>query len=144
MTEEPKSFTVKDRRHFTPDGQAREPEDGEAHEGGGPPSPGSPVAEAPAEKDRKPTAGAGPSGETVDFGQFLMSLAAQAGLVLSGQMEPQAPGEALAEARSMIGVLEMLQDKTEGNRTPRENDVLDGLLYELRMAYVARAREMGE
>ena len=37
----------------------------------------------------------------------------------------------------MIGVLEMLKDKTEGRRTPQEDQLLDGLLYELRMAYVA-------
>ena len=54
------------------------------------------------------------------------------------------PQEALAEARSLIGILEMLRDKTEGRRTPREEEVLEGLLYELRMAYVARAREAGE
>ena len=53
------------------------------------------------------------------------------------------PREALEEARSLIGILEMLKDKTEGRRTPREDQVLDGLLYELRMAYVARAREGG-
>ena len=39
----------------------------------------------------------------------------------------------------MIGILEMLKDKTEGRRSAREEQVLDGLLYELRMAYVARA-----
>ena len=43
----------------------------------------------------------------------------------------------------MIGVLDMLKDKTEGRRTPAEDEILDGLLYELRMAYVTRAREGG-
>jgi hypothetical protein len=38
----------------------------------------------------------------------------------------------------------MLKDKTEGRREPREEQVLEGLLYELRMAYVERAREVGE
>jgi hypothetical protein len=79
----------------------------------------------------------------VDFGQFLISLGAQAGMLLSGQIEGQSAAQALGEARSMIGILEMLKDKTEGRRTPREDQVLDGLLYELRMAYVARAREAG-
>jgi hypothetical protein len=43
----------------------------------------------------------------------------------------------------MIAILEMLRDKTEGRRTPDEDAVLDGLLYELRMGYVAVARAVG-
>jgi hypothetical protein len=65
-------------------------------------------------------------------------------MLLTGQLEGAGPGEALREARSVIGVLEMLKDKTEGRRTSDEDQVLEGLLYELRMAYVARAREVGE
>ena len=83
--------------------------------------------------------GAGP----LDFGRFLLSLGAQAGMLLAGPVEGLAPKEALEEARSMIGVLDMLKDKTEGRRTPAEDEILDGLLYELRMAYVTRAREGG-
>jgi len=132
MTEESKSFTVRDRRHFTPDGQAREVEDVPAL-----PSPPSP---SPLETPAEPAA----RGEAVDFGQFLLSIGAQGGLVLSGEVESLSREEGLAEARSLIGVLEMLKDKTEGRRTPRENDVLEGVLYELRMTYVARVRETGK
>lgn len=69
----------------------------------------------------------------VDFVGFLVSLAAQASLALHGEK----PG--LRSARSIIAMLEMLQDKTEGRRTPEESRLLDQILYELRMAYVARA-----
>jgi hypothetical protein len=144
MSEESKSFTVKDRRHFTPDGRTREPEEAEAS----PPEP-APETPPPVGADSSPSlpadeepADAGPTGP-VDFGQFLISLGAQAGMLLSGQIEGQSAAQALGEARSMIGILEMLKDKTEGRRTPREDQVLDGLLYELRMAYVARARGAG-
>ena len=37
-------------------------------------------------------------------------------------------------------LLEILERKTEGRRTPEEDQILAGLLYELRMAYLARAR----
>ena len=40
-------------------------------------------------------------------------------------------------------ILEMLSDKTEGRRTPQEDEVLKGLLYELRMAYVEKSRAGG-
>jgi hypothetical protein len=46
----------------------------------------------------------------------------------------------LAGARGLIGLLEVLERKTKGNRTPEEEQVLTGVLYELRMAYLARAR----
>jgi hypothetical protein len=142
MTEEPKPFTVKDRRHFTPDGQTREAPDADA--GAEPEAEPAPPARGRMDAEPPPSGASGAREERVDFGRFLLSLGAQASLALSGEVESQSPQEALAEARSMIGVLEMLKDKTEGRRTPRENDVLEGLLYELRMAYVARAREAGE
>ncbi len=141
MTEEPKSFTVKDRRHFTPDGRSREPDEPEAPKEPSAARPKVPEAAASAAGAKGVSAGAaGP----VDFGQFLVSLGAQAGMLLAGPVEGLGPKEALEEARSVIGVLEMLKDKTEGRRTPQEEEVMDGLLYELRMAYVARAREAGE
>jgi hypothetical protein len=43
----------------------------------------------------------------------------------------------------VIGLLEVLRDKTEGRRTPEEDGLLDSILYELRMAYVARTRAGG-
>ena len=46
----------------------------------------------------------------------------------------------LPGARGIIGLLEILERKTEGRRTPEEDQILAGLLYELRMAYLARAR----
>jgi len=141
MTEEPKSFTVKDRRHFTPAGRTRESEEPGAE------AP-TPAAAAPAvteaePKGTQPAAAKGGGSGPVEFSRFLLSLGAQAGMLLAGPVEGLEPAEALEEARSVIGVLEMLRDKTEGRRTAQETEVLDGLLYELRMAYVAKARETG-
>jgi hypothetical protein len=74
-----------------------------------------------------------------------MSLAAQAGFLLSGQGGPEGapPREALQDARALISILEMLKDKTEGRRTPDEDRMLDGVLYELRLGYLARAGVSG-
>ena len=49
----------------------------------------------------------------------------------------------LEGARSFITLLEVLQEKTQGRRTPEEDRVLEGLLYELRMAYVTRTQAKG-
>jgi hypothetical protein len=126
MSEEPKGFTVKDRRHFAPDGSVRREED--------PPS-----AEAPVDEPERPES---PSlGEAVDFAGFLVSLASQASVLLGlAAVEGEEPAVDLAGARQMISILEMLQDKTEGRRTPDEDRLLQNLLYELRLAFVQRAR----
>ena len=43
----------------------------------------------------------------------------------------------LDQARHVIDMLAMLQQKTEGNRTPEESDELEAVLHQLRMAYVS-------
>ena len=169
MSESEKPFTVNDRRHFTPDGRVREePEapagpDESAPEAEpvapvSPEGPSTPAADP--ERDAEPKAprashadpqssrSEGPGAQDAgpaDLGQFLYSLGAQAGLLLSGQGLPEGadPGEALAGARSIISILEMLKEKTEGRRNDQESEILEGLLYELRMAYVERSRAGG-
>jgi hypothetical protein len=51
-----------------------------------------------------------------------------------GAEKPEAD---LEEAKHVIGILDMLWQKTEGNRTPDETAMLDGLLHELRLGYLA-------
>ncbi len=124
MSDEHKGFTVKDRRMFTPEGEPRA--DAVAVEKD---------ASAPAPAQRP--AGTGPSlgGDEVAFASFLMSLAAQAGALLEA-----GSAEGLDGARQIVSILEMLKQKTEGRRSPDEDRVIEGLLYELRLAYVERAR----
>ena len=43
-------------------------------------------------------------------------------------------------AKHFIDLLEVIQQKTEGNRTEDETRALDDTLYQLRMAYVQVAR----
>lgn len=43
----------------------------------------------------------------------------------------------LEEAKHVIDILDMLWQKTEGNRTAEETAMLDDLLHELRLGYVA-------
>jgi hypothetical protein len=74
-----------------------------------------------------------------------MSLASQAVALMAGEGLPEgsSKAEALEGARSIIAILEMLKDKTQGRRTAAEDELLEGLLFELRMGYVARARVSG-
>jgi hypothetical protein len=52
----------------------------------------------------------------------------------SGKLEKNLP-----VARHSIDMLEVLQQKTEGNRTPAESEEIEAMLYQLRMAYVQAA-----
>jgi len=54
---------------------------------------------------------------------------------LTKQMEPN-----LVLARHTIDSLAMIKEKTEGNLTSQEEDLLDGLLYELRLKYMEKSK----
>jgi hypothetical protein len=131
--EEKKAFAVKDRRHFTAEGEARAD------------APEIPVAEPEPEPAAAAPADEGPPHHEPDLVGLLLSLAAQASALLGmSEGEEDEPGGPLrvdlAGARGLIGLLEVLERKTKGNRTPEEDQVLSGILYQLRMAYLARAR----
>jgi hypothetical protein len=145
MSQSEKSFTVSDRRHFTVDGRPRE--EGEASATDTPERETATQGPAEAQTETSPptperTTAAGPA----DFGQFLLSLGSQGAMLLSGRGLPEgaAPSEAREGARSIISILEMLRDKTEGRRTPAEDEILQGLLFDLRMAYVEKTRTGGQ
>lgn len=154
--ESEKPFTVSDRRHFTPEGRPRE----DAEDEGAPETPREPApAEAPrAEAQSEDAPGEKPQAEPqtdagtrraaagpADLSGFVMGLAAQAGTLLSGRGLPEGidAGEALEGARSVIGILEMLKEKTAGNLSEPEAALLDELLFQLRMAYVEKTRTGG-
>ena len=133
MSETEKPFTVSDRRQFTPDGRPRADAE-ERPESEAPPHAALPGASPPR-----------PPGAPADFSQFLLTLAAQAGMLLSGEGLPEGagPAEALEGARSVISILDMLKEKTEGRRTGAEDTLLDQILFQLRMAYVEKTRAGG-
>ena len=43
----------------------------------------------------------------------------------------------LDQAKHFIDTLQVLQEKTEGNRTPEESQILDGILHDLRMGFIS-------
>jgi hypothetical protein len=151
MSQEPKSFTVNDRRHFTSEGEPRE----ESEEAAAPtkPSPepqeSTPATEPASAHEASPQATDEPTAPAAqrgplpapEFGPFIISLASQAGYLLAAEGDEAAA--ALEDARHLIAIIEMLKDKTEGRRTAGEDQIIDGVLYELRMGYVARTKAGG-
>jgi len=75
-----------------------------------------------------------------DFKFFTTTLALQASIAL-GHMANPSTGKTESDptqAKFIIDTLGMLQEKTKGNLTPEEVALLENLLYELRVAYLAK------
>jgi len=74
-----------------------------------------------------------------DFKFFVTTLALQASIALGHMANPetQKTQKDPAQAKFIIDTLGMLQEKTKGNLTPEEVKLLENLLYELRVAYLA-------
>jgi hypothetical protein len=80
-------------------------------------------------------------GSTPSLMVLLESLGLQA-LIALGELPGHdgQPGEVdLPQAKYTIDLLQVLRDKTAGNRDEDEDHLLDRLLYDLRMKFVARA-----
>ena len=74
----------------------------------------------------------------IDFSTFILSLNSSA-LVQLGLMEDPATGQKgknLPLAKQTIDILAMLEEKTRGNLTSDEENMLKNIIYELRMLYV--------
>lgn len=164
MSEEQPTFKVVDRRPFNPDGTPRElsPEEKEAQQQAEakaaateariepppaekPPAPEAPPrATEPAQARRAPREEARPAGgdpldDPASFISLVMSLASNAAAAL-GMMPHPVTGETgvdLKTAKHWIDVLGMLEKKTAGNLDPQEDQMVEGLLADLRMQYVS-------
>ena len=74
----------------------------------------------------------------VNFPTFIISLNASA-LVHLGAIEDPASGEKvknLPMAKQTIDILSMLEEKSRGNLTNEEENILKNILYDLRILYV--------
>jgi Domain of unknown function (DUF1844) len=133
--EEP--LRVIDRRTFTPEGERRQPDAGREESVPAPPPPPSraraagKASEAKA-SDHDPVASA-------HFQSLVVNLARQAAASLgatrhplTGQIEVD-----LEAAQQMIALLQALRDKTKGNLSEEESELIEGLIGDLQMQYVA-------
>jgi hypothetical protein len=149
---EGKPIRVVDRRMFTPEGELRpgfEPEEAVAEapraEALRAEAPRPAAAPAPDASAEEPPASAEPEvpGEPrTEFARIVSSLATTAYSALGLLADPAAGPRHrdLAVARQMIDWLAVLEQKTRGNLSFEESDLLSRVLYELRLAYVEVGR----
>ncbi len=139
------SIKVTDRRHFTLDGERRTEvdEDPEPVAPLGVPSPPSETRRSAGETtfEHRPL----DEPEGVDF-TMLINAMAQPALLYLGEIPHPATGQPtldLEGARIQIDMLDLLRVKCRGNLTPQEDGLLESVLHQLRMRYVARTGSAG-
>ena len=81
------------------------------------------------------------SGVPVSFSSFVISLGSSSLMLMGEQLDPDQPPMPanLPQAKEIIDLLSVLEDKTKGNLTTEEQAVLRDMLYALRMKYVSLA-----
>jgi len=131
-SEKKTGFTVTDRRSSSDEGEPRPASAGPAAQ--------TPAAAKPSQPTESPAAARDQTRELppADFSTFVLSLGSSA-LIHLGQVE--APGEGgrqrdLPMAKHTIDLLSLLREKTKNNLSQEEDELLESLLYDLRLRYV--------
>ncbi|MCG2739912.1 MAG: DUF1844 domain-containing protein [Syntrophaceae bacterium] len=131
-----KGFVIKDRRLFDESGDARveeemKPEDKELAENPDD-APGTPSDEIDTpETEDSPL-------PDINFAGFIFSLSTTAMYHFGDFPDPvtKESQRNLPAAKQTIDILSILKTKTEGNLDEQEKQMLDGILYELRMRFI--------
>ena len=82
--------------------------------------------------------------EALDFSSFIVSLATQS-LMMLGEIPDPGTGERslnLGAAQQTIDIVAMLEEKTKGNLSDNENQLMTEVLSSLRIAYVQKKKEV--
>jgi len=151
---EPSGFKVVDRRPFSVDGTPRDAAEESTKADRAPAAPSAPSARGPeaapsrvsplqgdslddsviAGSDSEDMMDEGPTGFDTLVSYLSTTAMFQFGL-LPGPGGERIPAD-LPNARRTVDLLEVLQEKTQGNLTPGEAKMLEDVLYELRLTYV--------
>ena len=127
--EEEKGFKIVDRRLSTEEAEEKQSEPSKSTD--------APVGETP-EVEKGPQAL-----PEIDFKTFVLSLSTSA-LYHFGDIPDPVTNEKeinLPLARQSIDILAMLQEKTKGNLNKEEEDLLENILYNLRMKYIEESKK---
>ena len=84
--------------------------------------------------------------EEPDFNFFASTLSIQASIALGNIPDPltNKKEENFTQAKFLIDTLIMLQEKTKGNLNNEETQLLENMLYELRMQFVKKTQKTEE
>jgi hypothetical protein len=127
MADEEQGFVIRDRRGSSGGESA--------------PSTTSTAKETPSSAAASTEQSRAAAASPVTFSSFVISLGSSSLMLMGEQLDPQqAPMPVnLPQAKEIIDLLSVLEDKTKGNLTSNEQTVLRDMLYALRMKYVTLA-----
>ncbi|MDH5428840.1 MAG: DUF1844 domain-containing protein [Nitrospirota bacterium] len=124
MSEEEQGFVVRDKRGRSTSEEPTPP----APE----PSQAAQFQTSPSESDSLPPM------PPLSFSSFVFSLGTSSLMLMGESLDPQQPSSPvnLPQAKEIIDILSMLEEKTKGNLSSEEASVIGDMLYTLRMKYV--------
>ena len=135
--QEEQGFRITDKRGFNEAGEARPPEAAEE-------SQKKPASEEIPKGEAASSGEEAPPRPTIDFPSYVLSYYTQ-GLVLLGEVPnpyTNKKEEDVEAARHTIDILSMIEQKTKGNLGKDEQQLLESVLYELRMKFVAKTNRI--
>jgi hypothetical protein len=109
------------------------------------------AAQAAQSKTRESSAAQGPAPEAADFAdvemppaslELLLTTLGTEALMAMRQLPHPVTGKLHAQrnqAKYLIDTIEVLRDKTKGNLTPAEQQLIDSMLHQLRLVFVETA-----
>lgn len=124
-----KDFIIKDKRTFDKSGEIRQKEEKKTDQ----------AEQALEDKDESESESEEKNFlPEMNFSSFVFSLSTSAMYHFGDFPDPvsQKTEKNLSAAKQTIDILGMLKEKTEGNLNDNEKELLDGMLFELRMRYV--------
>ncbi|MGD9852176.1 MAG: DUF1844 domain-containing protein [Nitrospirales bacterium] len=132
MSDEEPGFVIRDRR-------GRSDATGEE-------SPPSPPIKDTARASTDTLGEASHAGPPVTFSSFVFSLGTSSLMLMGETLDPQQPAIEvnLPQAKEMIDILSMLEEKTKNNLSTEEASVLRDMLYTLRMKFVSLSPGKGK
>lgn len=138
-----KGFVIKDRRIFGESGEVRgEKKESETQQQQQPSSETKEESKVFTKQEPRRQEEPGTAREEdypdVNFASFVLSLSTTAMFHFGDFPDPESnkAEQNLPAAKQTIDILGMIQEKTKGNLDANEKDLLEGILYELRMRYV--------
>lgn len=132
--EKPAGFKVTDRRSFGASGERKDaPAPAPSIEASGA-APATPQADGNLGSEPEMASAFPPA----DFATLVLSLGSSAIAYLGAEPGPgeQKPTRNLPMAKHAIDLLSVLEEKTKGNLSPEEAQMLESLLFDLRLRYV--------
>jgi hypothetical protein len=137
--QEEQGFRITDKRGFRENGEPVAPEeqpDGKEEK--------TPAVEQPSSKEETPPERESSAMPPIDFPSYILSYYTQ-GCVLLGEVPNPITNkkeEHIEEAKHIVDILSMLEQKTKGNLSKEETQLLESVLYELRMKFMAKTNRI--